>query len=83
MSFVDNGKLSTKLLGKQIVEDAMIHHPPKYLPLYIKESDWRRASDFETGRSLTKRLWQCMLWSFFGFKKSNQKSSFFSEAATL
>lgn len=38
LSFVDKGKLSEKLLDKQIVEDALIHHLPKHMPLYIDES---------------------------------------------
>ena len=38
LSFVDKGKLSSKLLDKQIVEDALIHHMPKHMPLFIDES---------------------------------------------
>lgn len=53
----------------------MIHHPPKYLSLYI----WRHASDFETGRSWTKRLWQWMLCSFLVSKRAIKKTASFQK----
>ena len=38
LSFVDKGKLSDKLLDEEIVKDALIHHMPKHMPLFIDES---------------------------------------------
>lgn len=38
LSFIDKGKLSDKLLDEEIVEDALIHHMPKHMPLFIDES---------------------------------------------
>lgn len=38
LSFVDKGKLSNKLLDEKIVRDALIHHMPKHMPLFIDES---------------------------------------------
>lgn len=38
LSFVDKGKLGSKLLDKQVVKEALVHHMPKHMPLFIDES---------------------------------------------
>ncbi|MBO0452164.1 plasmid pRiA4b ORF-3 family protein [Candidatus Enterococcus murrayae] len=38
LSFIDKGKLSNKLLDEAVVKDALIHHIPKHMPLFIDES---------------------------------------------
>lgn len=38
LSFIDKGKLSEKLLDEETVKEALIHHMPKHMPLFIDES---------------------------------------------
>lgn len=38
LSFVDKGKLSDRLMDEATVKDALIHHMPKHMPLFIDES---------------------------------------------
>jgi hypothetical protein len=38
LNFVDKGRLSGKLLDEELVKEALIHHLPNHMPLYIDES---------------------------------------------